>query len=629
MTNVISADSSSDKHYKHNAFSSTITDSYSSPANTPYGITWDGSNVISADYFVDKHFKHSGFSSTITDSYASPSTEPLGITWDGSNVISSTYSVDKHFKHSGFSSTITDSYASPSTEPLGITWDGSNVISSTYSVDKHFKHSGFSSTITDSYASPSTEPEGITWDGTNVISADSSSDKHYKHTGFSASISDSYSAPFSKPTGITWDGRYGAAEKTSSDTGTGVDAWSLSCSISESDVGAGVDTLYGSLSDLSESDVGAGVDTVSESLSSRLETDIGAGVDALIELLKFVAKFGSDVGIGVDARLSLLAELAQSETGIGAEALGSRVFGSCDLGIGVDARLSLLAELAQSETGIGAEALTSRVFGFCDLGIGVDYLKEIVDILSEEGVSIEFANFTEDFQRLLSRYGRTMLNHRTKTRFQTVLNVLTGSMCLGDKRQMGCGDAIAYVLPTFTYALGDKITPVLGRGEWTIVAERRASRIGNLRIFRTLGLERYTPGSELTGKYTIAVPLLVELESSYNIGETLINLEVGSLYNIVETPAQIVGERAVASGDMINNYWNPWNDDALMYYKVHRSVNTGFTPSDANLVGVPGTNSFGHMNLSVPTTFYFRVCAVTKLGISGEYSAQFSATTSA
>ena len=210
MANVISADYISDKHYRHNGFSATITDSYASPDAGPQGITWDGTNVISADYISDKHYRHNGFSATITDSYSSPALYPTGITWDGTNVISADMGVDKHYKHSGFSATITSSYTSPSTSPRDITWDGTNVISADSIADKHYKHSGFSATITDSYASPDAGPQGITWDSSNVISADLGVDKHYKHSGFSATITDSYSSPDAGPQGITWDVTTGA-----------------------------------------------------------------------------------------------------------------------------------------------------------------------------------------------------------------------------------------------------------------------------------------------------------------------------------------------------------------------------------------------------------------------------------
>jgi len=117
MANVLSADFSADKHYKHSGFSATIVSSYASPSSIPTGLTWDGTNVLSADTNTDKHYKHSGFSATIVSSYASPSSSPRGITWDGTNVLSADSDTDKHYKHSGFSATIVSSYASPSELP--------------------------------------------------------------------------------------------------------------------------------------------------------------------------------------------------------------------------------------------------------------------------------------------------------------------------------------------------------------------------------------------------------------------------------------------------------------------------------------------------------------------------------
>ena len=134
---------------------------------------------------------------------------------------------------------------------------------------------------------------------------------------------------------------------------------------------------------------------------------------------------------------------------------------------------------------------------------------------------------------------------------------------------------------------------------------------------------------EMLSRYDVNaldVPGIV-LASKYDLTEEIVPLEFASSYDITKTPAQIIGERAVATGDMIDNYWNPWDDDDLMYYKVHRSLNNAFAPSDANLVGVPTTNAFKHINLAAATQYYFKVCAITKEGVSGTYSAQFTATT--
>jgi hypothetical protein len=207
MANVISADGTNYKHYLHSGFSSSISDSYSSPSTAPRGITWDSSNTISADSGTDAHYLHSGFSDTISDSYSSPSGTPFGITWDGFNVISADPGTNKHYRHVGFSSSLYDSYSSPSGTPNGIAWDGLNVISAdnTAASEKHYLHSRFSSSISDSYSSPNGTPTGITWDSTNVISSDATADVHYLHSGFSDTISDSYSG-LGQPTGITWDG---------------------------------------------------------------------------------------------------------------------------------------------------------------------------------------------------------------------------------------------------------------------------------------------------------------------------------------------------------------------------------------------------------------------------------------
>jgi hypothetical protein len=99
---------------------------------------------------------------------------------------------------------------------------------------------------------------------------------------------------------------------------------------------------------------------------------------------------------------------------------------------------------------------------------------------------------------------------------------------------MKCGDAIAYVLPSLSYKLGDHITPVSGRGEWVIVTERYASRLGDLRVFRVLALERYTPGATLKGEYTIVEPATagVNFTGVYALTEELVCLQMLSRYDI-------------------------------------------------------------------------------------------------
>ena len=164
-------------------------------------------NVLSVDVGSVKIYRHTGFSSTIANSFSSPSDYPYGVSWDGTNVLSSDSSTDTIYLHSGFSSTISNSFSSPSTAPMGLSWDGTNVLSLDYTSAKIYLHTGFSSTISNSFSSPSDSPYGVSWDGTNVLSSDSNSDKIYLHTGFSSTISNSFSSPSDLPTGLEWDDR--------------------------------------------------------------------------------------------------------------------------------------------------------------------------------------------------------------------------------------------------------------------------------------------------------------------------------------------------------------------------------------------------------------------------------------
>ena len=78
--NLFSSDRDAAKIYKHDGFSSTILDSFSSPSTSSRGLTWDGSNLYSTDNASDKIYKHDGFSSTILNSFSSPSDRPTGLT---------------------------------------------------------------------------------------------------------------------------------------------------------------------------------------------------------------------------------------------------------------------------------------------------------------------------------------------------------------------------------------------------------------------------------------------------------------------------------------------------------------------------------------------------------------------
>ena len=197
-----SCDSDSGRIYKHQGFSSTILDSFPSPASGPSGLGWDGENLLSCDYASDRIYKHQGFSSTILDSFPSLDTTPMGLAWDGENLLSCDAASDRIYKHQGFSSTILDSFPSLDTLPAGLAWDGENLLSCDVASDRIYKHQGFSSTILDSFPSYAS-PQGLGWDGENLLGCDAAFDRIYKHQGFSSTILDSFPSPGTNPTGLS------------------------------------------------------------------------------------------------------------------------------------------------------------------------------------------------------------------------------------------------------------------------------------------------------------------------------------------------------------------------------------------------------------------------------------------
>ena len=88
MGNLISLDTDADKISKHSGFSSTITDSFTTPTTNASGVTWDGTYIISCDWNTEKIYLHSGFSSTISDSFFvdGHAGYTTGITTDGLSI---------------------------------------------------------------------------------------------------------------------------------------------------------------------------------------------------------------------------------------------------------------------------------------------------------------------------------------------------------------------------------------------------------------------------------------------------------------------------------------------------------------------------------------------------------------
>lgn len=203
MANVIHPDTGTPEGiWRHAGFSSTISDSFSSPSTYPTGVAWDGSNVISCDDDSAKIYLHTGFSSTISNSFSSWDSQPYGVTWDGDNAIESTIAADRIFRYAGFSSTISNSFSSPSNNPQGVSWDGTNILCVEYFANKVYLHNGFSTTISNSFAL--TWPVGVSWDGENAL-VRSLSLGFTRHLGFSSTITDSFTSGDSQD--VEWDER--------------------------------------------------------------------------------------------------------------------------------------------------------------------------------------------------------------------------------------------------------------------------------------------------------------------------------------------------------------------------------------------------------------------------------------
>jgi hypothetical protein len=212
--NLISGDLTLEKIYLHDGFSTTITTVISDPvAGSVVGLTFglDG-NLYSAVYSSGTISKHDEFSTTILDSFTSGGSLLRGITIDqDGNMISCRRALTQTiYLHDGFSSLTTDSFVTPTSEPHGVTWDGTDLYYSdptagTGGIGKIHHMDGFSSTVLESFEYGGTNAlYDITWDGSNVYTSDANTDDLVKHDGFSDTALSTINSPASTPYGMTW-----------------------------------------------------------------------------------------------------------------------------------------------------------------------------------------------------------------------------------------------------------------------------------------------------------------------------------------------------------------------------------------------------------------------------------------
>lgn len=104
-----------------------------------------------------------------------------------------------------------------------------------------------------------------------------------------------------------------------------------------------------------EVDYGAGV-------TEKTSSDTGSGVDTVDSLETPEAKNSSDTGSGAEGTPLSSATLAGSETGSGIEALFARLLAAFDIGIGTEAGgLQYDKALSATELGEGADRLTAKI----------------------------------------------------------------------------------------------------------------------------------------------------------------------------------------------------------------------------------------------------------------------------
>ena len=227
---AIGADEENDTFYRHSSFTDTVTDSFSAGNDLPYGVSWDGNDLLAtraaaasgaAQLGADETFaggenasnllRFSAFTSTLTDSFSSPGDRPTGVTWDGSDL----YSVDNqadapggsYYHHSGFSNTVVDSFSQATfAHELSIDQFGDFLATerdesgSPLTNDILVKLSGFTATVQNSFQAADDNLTGVTWDGSDtywtVPEFASAGGNAYRNSGFTSTVKDSFSNPF-------------------------------------------------------------------------------------------------------------------------------------------------------------------------------------------------------------------------------------------------------------------------------------------------------------------------------------------------------------------------------------------------------------------------------------------------
>lgn len=194
-----------DKIYRQSGFSSTIRNSADISGSVAVGRGMAHSkdlNPLVADDSSEKLYKFQGFTSTVTDSEGGPFVGAglAAVNDDSANSYAGGYAANKIWKISGqFTSTVKASFDFSANWDVvqGIAFDGTDLMAHHDNpAPKLVLYSGsITSTIKDSQDTSSfTSPKGVSWDGTNTHIVDDAKSKKLQGR-FTTTVIESYSHP--------------------------------------------------------------------------------------------------------------------------------------------------------------------------------------------------------------------------------------------------------------------------------------------------------------------------------------------------------------------------------------------------------------------------------------------------
>ena len=161
-----------------------VSDSASVIINSSYGIsfgvTFDGINIITGSPNTDLIYVFDGTSSTILNSFSTPANDIRCLAYYQGDLLSYDLVTGLFYIHYGASASIKTTFASPVSGVVDMTMVGNDLVicssSEIYILD------GLSSNIVYSFAPQDGQISGITFDGINLITCSSLVDQIYIHT---------------------------------------------------------------------------------------------------------------------------------------------------------------------------------------------------------------------------------------------------------------------------------------------------------------------------------------------------------------------------------------------------------------------------------------------------------------